>query len=120
MMLHASTLDFLSGLTLHNQRDWFQSHKSLFDEIRVSLNAFVAAWIERVAVMDPSVRREAPQTTLFRIYRDLRFSPDKTPYKTHFGIYLAQGGKCSPMAGYYLHIDGLLHRTRFHSCDCCE
>lgn len=104
MRLSASVFDFLSQLELHNNRDWFQSQKSLYDQIKAELTAFTTAWIAQMSAFDPSIRRETAQTSMFRIYRDLRFSPDKTPYKTHFGIYVAPGGKSSEFAGYYLHI----------------
>ncbi len=104
MILPASIFDFLAQLERNNNRDWFKANKSVYDGIMAFLDGFIIELIERISAFDPSVRRETPKTSMFRIYRDLRFSPDKTPYKIHFGIYIAPGGKSSPHAGYYLHL----------------
>lgn len=103
-MLDAQIFGFLAQLEQHNNKDWFCSQKAVYDKIKARITAFTAELIERISVFDPSIRRETPQTSIFRIYRDLRFSPDKTPYKTHFGIYIAPGGKSSVNAGYYIHL----------------
>lgn len=103
-MFDASIFSFLAQLEQNNNRDWFCSQKAVYDKIKAGITAFTAEMIERISVFDPSVRRETPQTSIFRVYRDLRFSPDKTPYKTHFGIYIAPGGKSSVNAGYYIHL----------------
>lgn len=104
MKLPLSIFDFLTQLERNNNRSWFQDHKSQYDEIKTALDVFATALIERISLFDSSVRRETPKTSVFRIYRDIRFSPDKTPYKTHFGICIVPGGKSAPLAGYYLHL----------------
>lgn len=103
-MLNAPIFGFLEQLEQNNNRDWFCSQKSVYDKIKAQITAFTAEMIERISVFDHSVRRETPQSSIFRIYRDIRFSPDKTPYKIHFGIYIAPGGKSSVNAGYYIHL----------------
>lgn len=103
-MFDAPIFGFLTQLEQNNNKEWFCSQKAVYDEIMARIKVFTAGMIERISEFDPSVRRETPQTSIFRIYRDLRFSPDKTPYKTHFGIYIAPGGKSSVNAGYYIHL----------------
>lgn len=103
-MFEAPIFGFLKQLEQNNNKDWFCLQKAVYGKIKAQIEGFTAELIERISVFDPSIRRETPRTSVFRIYRDLRFSPDKTPYKTHFGIYLAPGGKSSVNAGYYIHL----------------
>lgn len=104
MKLSFSLFEFLSLLEQHNNREWFNAHKDQYDSVKAEISDFTVRLIEKISTFDVSIRRETPKTSIFRIYRDIRFSPDKTPYKTHFGIYVAPGGKSGPFAGYYLHL----------------
>ena len=76
---------FLKGLALKNNRLWFQEHKVEYQRVQKSFEALLAAVIARVAVFDPSVAHVQPSDCMFRIYRDTRFSSDKSPYKNHIG-----------------------------------
>ena len=104
MNIHSHVFDFLSKLEHNNSREWFHSNRLLYENSLLTINEFTTELITKIASFDASVSNETAKTSLFRIYRDLRFSPDKRPYKTHFGIYIVKGGKSSPLAGYYLHI----------------
>jgi uncharacterized protein (TIGR02453 family) len=99
-------LDFLSQLKENNCREWFNAHKDLYQQSRKSFEDMVAKLILKIGEFDEEVKYLTPTDCIFRIYRDIRFSPDKTPYKTHFSAYIAaQGGRKSPLAGYYIHIE---------------
>lgn len=98
-------LRFLTDLTRNNNREWFNSNKQTYLECKKDFEQFVTSWIERMAELDPQLGVLTPQDCNWRIYRDTRFSLDKTPYKDHFGSFIAaHGGKKSPYAGWYLHL----------------
>lgn len=98
-------LNFLSELTCNNNREWFALHKGEYEACKADFELFVAEWIERMSKVKPELKYLTPKDCMWRIYRDTRFSPDKTPYKDHFGAFLAQkGGKKSRYAGYYVHL----------------
>lgn len=98
-------IDFLVELRKNNNREWFQAHKGEYDALRTQFIADVEQLIARLATFDEELRGLRVEDCIYRIYRDIRFSPDKTPYKTYFSAYIARGGKKSPRAGYYLHIE---------------
>ena len=99
-------LDFLSELKNHNDRVWFSEHKSEYDTARIDFEQICSSLILKIAAFDEDIRLVDVRDCVFRIYRDIRFSPDKTPYKTHFGVYIASaGGRKSQRGGYYLHLD---------------
>jgi len=98
-------LQFLKQLSENNDRAWFQANKEYYQEINRLHATFVQAVIKGLSPIDPEIAKLEVKDTVFRIYRDTRFSADKTPYKTHIGAYLAKGGRKSPRAGYYIHIE---------------
>jgi len=98
-------LPFLNVLKENNNRDWFQDYKKLYEVAREEVEDFVNYLIPQINIFDPAIGNLEAKKTMFRIYRDVRFSKDKTPYKTFFGAYIAPGGRKSIYAGYYLHIE---------------
>jgi len=100
-----SIIDFLYLLKENNNRDWFQANKKLYEEARSDFEQFVESLIPVVQSFEPRITNLAVKETMFRIYRDVRFSKDKTPYKTYFGSYIAPGGRKSIYSGYYMHIE---------------
>lgn len=98
-------LGFLRELRVNNNREWFEANKPRYKEIQVYINRFAEELINGIASFDPSVRGLEVKDVTYRIYRDTRFSNDKTPYKTHIGIYVCPGGKKSGNSGYYFHIE---------------
>ena len=104
MHLDSVVFDFLSVLEKNNNRDWFQKNKNMYQAALTSVQHFAGELIAGVSSLDPSVGNLETKDTMFRIYRDVRFSPDKSPYKTHFGVFITPNGKKSNDAGYYLHI----------------
>ena len=100
-----NSFTFLEALRKNNNREWFQANKSFYDLARGEVEQLVATLIPIVRGIDPDVDVVSPKECLFRIFRDVRFSKDKSPYKTNFGAFIARGGRKSPYAGYYLHIE---------------
>ncbi len=104
-MIHKSTIDFLKKLKKNNNRDWFHANKNLYEDAKYDFEVFIFELIQKIADYDESVSGLEPKDCLFRIYKDVRFSKDKTPYKTNFGASINKGGRKGPAAGYYVHID---------------
>lgn len=96
---------FLRELRQNNNRNWFQANKARFDILRQAFTNEVQQLIDRIALFDPEIAGTEARNCLFRIYRDIRFSPNKLPYKQHFAAYIARGGKNSERGGYYLHLE---------------
>jgi len=104
--IYPETLQFLSELKKNNNREWFQAHKKEYERIRKNFEDFSTVLLENLKSFDETLRNLEVKQCLFRIYRDVRFSPNKEPYKTHFGVYFAKnGGRNSHFAGYYFHLD---------------
>ncbi|HQS52769.1 MAG: TIGR02453 family protein [Sphingobacteriales bacterium 17-39-43] len=104
-MINLATFDFLEDLAANNNRDWFQANKLRHDEARNNVLEFAEKLIIKLSKIDPAVSSELdPKSCVMRIYRDVRFSKNKTPYKTNFGAGFSENGKNFKGAGYYLHI----------------
>jgi uncharacterized protein (TIGR02453 family) len=98
-------LEFLNLLKENNNRDWFAAHKSLYQAALTEFESGVTQLISGIQKFDSSIGVLTAKECLFRIYRDIRFSTDKTPYKTNFGAYIVNGGRKSWDAGYYFHFE---------------
>lgn len=99
-----TTIDFLKNLSKNNNRDWFTENKKSYTEAHVDTINFVEELIDEIGKFDSEIAKLDAKKSLFRIYRDVRFSKDKSPYKTNFGAGLGMG-KGNKVAGYYLHIE---------------
>ena len=97
-------LSFLSELHDNNNREWFEANKPRYREALATHQANVARLIELIASFDPAVEGVSVADSTYRIYRDTRFSKDKTPYKDFLSAFIVRGGKRSGYGGYYLHI----------------
>ncbi|MFW6019338.1 MAG: DUF2461 domain-containing protein [Bacteroidales bacterium] len=97
--------DFLKQLQENNNREWYHQHKQMYREAKAAVESFLDYLIPELVTLEPALRGLTPQTTMFRIFRDIRFSKDKTPYKTNFGAVIAPGGRKSPYSGLYLHVE---------------
>ena len=99
---------FLRDLAAHNDRDWFQARREEYEKsVLAPARAFVSAMGEQLRRLSPGIRFD-PRTngSLFRIFRDTRFSPDKSPYKTNLGIFFWEGrGPRMECSGYYFHLE---------------
>ncbi len=98
-------LAFFEELAANNNREWFMDNKSRYDAIRDEFVDFTAQIIDELSLLDPTIGHPDPKKCQYRIYRDLRFTQDKRPYKTHISFFLSSYGiKRSGEAGYYLQI----------------
>lgn len=104
-MMNAEILQFLRELQANNNRPWFQDNKKRFDGLRNAFIDTVQELINRIALFDPDVAGLEAKDCLYRIYRDVRFSPNKLPYKNHLAAYIAKGGRKSLYGGYYFHLE---------------
>lgn len=98
-------LAFLEQLSRNNNREWFNDNKTEFEEARDVFVEFLAYLIGQIELFDKNIIGVDPKKAMYRIYRDTRFSKDKTPYKTHFGGYICEFGRTSGNPGYYVHIE---------------
>jgi len=102
-----STLDFLTDLKHNNEREWFIVNRRRYDDAKKNFESFVQAVIDRITEFDPILRGLEVRNCTYRINRDIRFSNDKTIYKTHLGAFIVMGGKKNGdrFAGYYVHVE---------------
>lgn len=98
MKIDKNTLEFLNDLKQNNNREWFQSNKKRYDSIRAEMKSFYEEVMQRLNQHD-----EIEKLKIFRVYRDVRFSHDKTPYNPHFAGSFSRSGK-RLRGGYYLRI----------------
>lgn len=104
-MIESHTLDFLKELVENNNREWFQANKDRYDKARGNVIELAAAVIGKLHKVDPTVSADLdPKKCVMRIYRDIRFSKNKTPYKNNFGISLPTQGSKLGGVEYYLQI----------------
>lgn len=102
---------FLDELKANNNKDWFDTNRKRYLELKEQFINFTEKLIEGISAFDPSVAGQKPKDCIFRINRDVRFSNDKSPYKTHFGAYITSSGRNSGLAGYYFHVEA--HDTNY-------
>lgn len=97
-------LDFLKELEANNSREWFDRNKDRYDVTRKKFLAVTETLIHEIRQFDEEIPALNPKDCVFRIFRDVRFSKDKLPFKSNYGCFMARGGKKSGFAGYYLHV----------------
>src|SRR5580704_17129774 len=103
-MLQQSSFDFLNKLKKNNNKEWFDKNRSVYEVAKKDFQTFVNETIQSISKFDASVKSLEAKNCVFRINRDVRFSNDKSPYKTNMGAIISPGGKKSFSAGYYIHI----------------
>ncbi|MCR4583877.1 MAG: DUF2461 domain-containing protein [Prevotella sp.] len=96
---------FLRQVMANNNRPWFQDHRAEYEAVRADFEQGVAQAISRIVSFDHEIGNQRVKDCTYRFYRDTRFSPDKSPYKNHFGAYINAHGKKALRGGYYLHIE---------------
>lgn len=104
-MIEQSTLKFLAGLKKNNNKNWFLAHQDAYLKAKENVEAFAGEMLKQLATLDPGFHDLSPKDCTYRIYRDVRFSADKTPYKTNMGVYFNAAGKKADAPGYYVHIE---------------
>jgi uncharacterized protein (TIGR02453 family) len=97
-------MEFLEELASNNNREWFQKNKKWYEESRDKFLFLTDVMINEIRKFDPEMPALAPKDCMFRIFRDVRFSTDKSPYKTNFGSFISKGGRKGIFSGYYFHI----------------
>ena len=103
-MLQKSTVQFLRDLKKNNSKEWFDTNRKKYESAKNDYEALVGDVIKQLSKTDESIAHLEPKQCVFRINRDVRFSKDKSPYKTNMGMYFSKGGKKSFYAGYYFHL----------------
>ena len=105
-MLQSSTIKFLKDLKKNNNKPWFDKTLKVYEEAKADFARFIQAVIDQHGKKDVSIKNLVAKDCMFRINRDIRFSKDKTPYKTNFGASINKGGKKAfGSAGYYFHLE---------------
>ena len=105
-MLQSSTIKFLKDLKKNNNRPWFEKNRKVYEEAKADFAKFIQAVIDQHGKKDTSIKSLVAKDCLFRINRDVRFSKDKSPYKSNFGASINKGGrKAENSAGYYFHLE---------------
>jgi uncharacterized protein (TIGR02453 family) len=104
-MLSKETLLFLEDLKANNNRDWFLANKKRYESYKKEYHQIITDLLEVMKPLDASLEMLEVKNCTFRINRDIRFSKDKSPYKTHMGIWLRSGSKQVESPGYYVHIE---------------
>jgi uncharacterized protein (TIGR02453 family) len=106
-LIKKSTFDFLTGVKCNNNRDWFIANRPAYLEAKENFESFVQELINNIILFEPIMKGLEAKNCTFRINRDVRFSNDKSPYKTNFGAFMVRGGKKNGdrYAGYYFHIE---------------
>jgi len=98
-------MDFLSQLKVNNNREWFNDNRDGYKKSKDNYEIFIDELIPKLKNIDESIGVVTAKECVFRIFRDVRFSKDKTPYKPNFGAFIASGGRKSVKAGYYVHLE---------------
>jgi uncharacterized protein (TIGR02453 family) len=101
------TFQFLKDLKVNNNREWFTENKPHYEVAKANFEVFIDELIKGISKFDPSIAHHTGKGCVFRIYRDVRFSKDKSPYKTNMGAHITSALKKSDIhsrSGYYIHI----------------
>ena len=104
-MLSKDTLRFLEDLKANNNRDWFLANKKRYDEYKKEYHGLIAEFLDAMKPKDAALKMLEVKNCTFRINRDIRFSKDKSPYKTHMGIWFNTNQGVGNGPGYYIHIE---------------
>jgi uncharacterized protein (TIGR02453 family) len=104
-MIETSTLKFLKDLKKNNNKPWFDANRKKYEAAKENFVTFIQTLIDKHALKDATIKEQEAKKCIFRINRDIRFSKDKTPYKSNMGASINLGGKKSMFAGYYFHLE---------------
>lgn len=104
-MVQAPTIKFLKSLSKNNNKPWFEAHKADYQEAKADFESVVQQILDGLCKQEPILIGLEVKDCTFRIYKDVRFSKDKTPYKTNMGAAFSPGGRKSIRPGYYFHLE---------------
>jgi uncharacterized protein (TIGR02453 family) len=100
-----NVLDFLSELKANNNREWFNDNRKKYETAKMEFESLINNLIPKIYEFDPDIGSLTAKQCVFRIYRDVRFSKDKSPYKVNMGGFMSKGGRKGFHSGYYVHIE---------------
>ncbi|KAK9468864.1 hypothetical protein V1512DRAFT_258095 [Lipomyces arxii] len=103
--IHPNTMHFLRDLKRNNEREWFWNHEGEYRSAKKDFDEFIEQLSEHLPVIDPTVPPLPLKDILYRIYRDIRFTNDKTPFKPYFAASYSRTGRTGHYAHYYLHFE---------------
>ncbi len=104
-MLQQETISFLTDLAHNNNKPWFDANRDRYQAAKDDFEQFITSVLAASAPLDTNLPNQKAKDCIFRIFRDVRFGKDKTPYKANFGAFFSKGGKKYPGAGYYMHLE---------------
>lgn len=104
-MFQKESIQFLKNLKKNNHKEWFEAHRPAYENARKESLALIEKILAHLSEKDAVFGELQPKQCMFRMNRDIRFSKDKTPYKTHFGLVFTPGSQKLGLAGFYLHIE---------------
>jgi uncharacterized protein (TIGR02453 family) len=104
IMLQPATIKFLQQLGKNNNKPWFDTQREVYEAAKADFEVFVTEVLAGLGELDPHFKGQKAKDCIFRIFRDVRFSKDKTPYKPHFSAAFGRQGKKAHGAGYYIHV----------------
>jgi uncharacterized protein (TIGR02453 family) len=104
-MLQPTTLRFLKNLARNNHKEWLDANRAAFESAKADFVSLIEQVLSQLMLKETALATLTPKDCIFRINRDVRFSKDKSPYKTNMGASIKAGGKKSLLAGYYIHIE---------------
>ncbi len=104
-MLQSTTIKFLKDLKKNNNKEWFEKNRKAYEAAKADYLDFVSKVLTSLKKKDTTLEGLEPKQCVFRINRDVRFSKDKSPYKTNMGASFSKGGKKIQAAGYYFHCE---------------
>jgi uncharacterized protein (TIGR02453 family) len=103
--LNDNVIPFLKEIKENNNKPWFDKNRERYKKTMSDYTKFVDEVIERISHTDPLLAGTQAKNCVYRIFRDVRFSNDKTPYKSHLGANIAPGNRNSKLSGFYVHIE---------------
>jgi uncharacterized protein (TIGR02453 family) len=104
-MISKEIFRFLQQLKKNNDKEWFDENRENYLKLKKEFEQFIDLVIAEISRFDKDAGQNTAKTSIFRINRDVRFSNDKSPYKTNFGAFVAKGGRKGINAGYYIHVE---------------
>jgi uncharacterized protein (TIGR02453 family) len=104
-MITKEALQFLEDLIANNNTEWMHANKKRYDNYKKDYHSFIAFILAEMKPLDPSLEPLEVKNCTFRINRDIRFSKDKSPYKTNMGVWMSQDKNRKNAPGYYIHFE---------------
>ncbi len=104
-MLQANAITFLKQLAKNNNKPWFDKNRDNYAAAKEDFEVLVTEILDGLSGVEPAFKEVKAKDCIFRIFRDVRFSKDKSPYKPNFGAAFCKAGRKSPEACYYLHLE---------------